>query len=55
MTDSDHKGKITLLQNPIALQRKQIDALQLTVRLQDEQIVIKDALIESYREAKDDL
>ena len=52
MSDIDYKGKITLLQNTIALQRKQIDALRLTAIQQDAQIAIKDALLEAYREDK---
>ena len=49
---TEEPGKITLLQNTIALQRKQIDALRQTALIQDAQIVIKDALLESYREEK---
>lgn len=47
---NEQQGKIKILQNTIALQRKQIDALRLTVVQQDTQIVIKDALLDAYRE-----
>ena len=49
---TEEPGKITILQNIIALQRKQIDALRQTALIQDAQIVIKDALLEAYREEK---